>query len=124
MKVRLHELAHARAGDKGNWSNISLIAYHASAWPVLRDQVTEERVLALFRHRGATAVSRYELPSLRALNFVIRDALEGGVNASLNLDIHGKTLSYRLLGAEVDASEAVRRAAAAAHRSDQPMAES
>ena len=60
--------------------------------------VPEERVLALFRHKGATAVIRYELPNLRAFNFVIDNALEGGVNASLCQDLHGKTLSFLLLG--------------------------
>lgn len=97
----LHEIAHARAGDKGNRLNIAVIAYHADLWPLL-DQVTEARVLALFAHRGATAVRRYPVPGLHAVNFVIDDVLEGGVNASLNLDIHGKTHSFRLLGLSVD----------------------
>lgn len=98
----LHEVAHARAGDKGNRLNISVIAYHPDLWPLIRDQVTEARVLALFRHRGATEVKRYELANLQALNFVIDAVLEGGVNASLNLDIHGKTHSFRVLGLDVD----------------------
>ncbi len=109
MKVRLHEIAHARAGDKGNRLNVSLIAYAPSAWPVLLDQVTEAAVLALFRHRGATSVRRYDLPRLHALNFVIDDVLEGGVNSSLNVDIHGKTNSFRLLGLEIDVPDAVMR---------------
>ena len=91
--VPLHEVAHARAGDKGNRLNVSVVAYHPELWPVLLAQVTAERVPALFRHRGATAVTRYELPNLHALNFVVDEVLEGGVNASLNLDIHGKTNS-------------------------------
>ena len=97
----LHEVAHARAGDKGNRLNIALVAYHAELWPLL-DQVTEARVLALFAHRGATAARRYPVPGLLAVNFVIDDVLEGGVNASLNLDMHGKTHSFRLLSLEVD----------------------
>ena len=101
--TRLHELAHARAGDKGNRSNISLIPYKAEAYPYLLEQVTEQRVLSLFAHKGATKVIRYELPNLPALNFVIDDVLEGGVNASLNLDQHGKTLSYLLLTLSVSA---------------------
>lgn len=96
--TRLHEVAHARAGDKGNRSNISLIPYKAEAYRHLLEQVTEARVLELFAHKGASKVTRYELPNLPALNFVIDDALEGGVNAALNLDQHGKTLSYLLLG--------------------------
>ncbi len=97
----LHDIAHARAGDKGNRLNISLIAYHPAFWPLLLDQVTAARVHDLFRHRGATHVVRYELPNIQALNFVIDDVLEGGVNASLNLDIHGKSNSFHLLGLEV-----------------------
>lgn len=98
----LHEVAHARAGDKGNRLNVSVIAYHADLWPVILEQVTEDRVLALFAHRGASSVRRYELPNLHALNFVIDAVLEGGVNASLNLDIHGKTHSFRVLSLDVD----------------------
>ncbi len=100
-ETRLHEVAHARAGDKGNRSNISLIPYKADAYPFLLEQITEARVLALFSHKGATKVTRYELPNLPALNFVIDDALEGGVNAALNIDQHGKTLSFLLLGLPV-----------------------
>ncbi len=97
LETRLHELAHARAGDKGNRSNISLIPYKPDAYDLLRNHVTEERVQALFAHKGARQVTRYELPNLPALNFVIEDVLEGGVNAALNIDQHGKTLSYLLL---------------------------
>ncbi len=104
-KVLLHEVAHARAGDKGNRLNVSVIAYHPDLWPLLLAQVTAGRVHGLFRHRGATVVTRYELPNLHALNFVIDEVLEGGVNASLNLDIHGKTNSYRVLGLTVDVPE-------------------
>ena len=95
VEVRLHEIAHARTGDKGNRLNVSVIPYRAEAYPYILEQITEERVLALFSHRGATRVRRYELPKLPACNFVIEDVLEGGVNASLNLDGHGKTLSGR-----------------------------
>jgi hypothetical protein len=89
---------HGRAGDKGDVSNVSVIAYRAEAWPHLLEQVTAEGVLAVFAHLGATGCRRYELPRLMALNFVIENALQGGVNASLGLDRHGKTLSYLLLG--------------------------
>jgi hypothetical protein len=98
ITVRLHAVAHARAGDKGNRSNISLIPYLPEAFEHLVEQVTEERVLRAFAHKGATAVRRYLLPRLPAMNFVIDDALEGGVNGSLCLDGHGKALSFLLLG--------------------------
>jgi hypothetical protein len=94
----LHVVAHARAGDKGNRSNVSVIPYDAAVFPYLVEQITEARVLAVFAHKGASAVKRYVLPKLPAMNFVIDDALEGGVNASLCLDGHGKALSFLLLG--------------------------
>jgi hypothetical protein len=97
VTVPLHELAHGRAGDKGNRCNISVIGFLPDVFPYLLEQVTAERVQAFFAYRGATAVARYELPRLWALNLVIDDVLEGGVNGSLNLDGHGKTLSFLLL---------------------------
>lgn len=102
MRVRLYDLAHARAGDKGNRANISLVAYDPAHWPLLAREVTEARVLALFAPRGATACRRYDLPLLHAFNFVVDDALEGGVNGSLNLDGHGKSLSFLLLAMEIE----------------------
>ncbi len=100
--VRLHELAHARTGDKGNRINISLIPYRPELFEILQQQVTPERVLKLFAHRGADHVERFDLPNLKAMNFVIDNALEGGVNGSLNLDGHGKSLSFLLLSLTVD----------------------
>ncbi len=99
--LRLHQIAHGRSGDKGNRLNINVIAYEQRHWPVLLAEVTAERVAALFAHRGVTQVTRYELPRLAALNFVIEDALEGGVNSSLGLDTHGKCLSYLVLGMDI-----------------------
>ena len=93
----LHALAHARTGDKGNRSSISLVAYDARDWQLLVDQVTEQRVAALFADRRPTRVRRYLLPRLQAMNFVLDDVLDGGVNGSLNLDSHGKALSGLLL---------------------------
>lgn len=101
IRVPLHAVAHGRAGDKGNRSNISVIPYVPEAYQIIVDQVTEDRVMELFRHKGATSVTRYELPNIDALNFVIDDALEGGVNSALTQDLHGKTLSFLLLG-EID----------------------
>lgn len=97
MTVSLDRLAHGRTGDKGNRSNISVIAWREEFWPVLLVQVTEERVAALFATRQPTRVQRYELPLLHAMNFVLDDVLDGGVNSALNLDSHGKSLSYWLM---------------------------
>lgn len=97
VTVPLHRLAHGRTGDKGNTSNISVIAYRPEFYPILLEQVTVERVAELFRHRQPTTIQRYELPKLHALNFVLEDLLDGGVNQSLNLDSHGKTLAFLLL---------------------------
>ena len=102
-RLPLHRLAHARAGDKGNRLNLSLIAHDPAHWAHLAAEVTEARVLALFAHRGATAVRRHDLPGLGAFNFVIEDVLQGGVNGALNLDGHGKSLSFLLLSLEVAA---------------------
>lgn len=96
-EVLLHALAHTRTGDKGNRSSISVIAYDPAHWPLLVEQVTEARVAALFAGRRPTAVRRYLLPRLAAMNFVLDDVLDGGVNDSLNLDTHGKALSGLLL---------------------------
>ena len=98
----LHSLAHARTGDKGNRSSISLVAYDAKNWQTLVDQITEARVAQLFAYRRLTSVKRYLLPKLHAMNFVIDDVLDGGVNGSLNLDSHGKTLSGLLLSLPIE----------------------
>jgi len=101
LRVPLHRLAHGRTGDKGNRSNISVIAYRAELFPLIVEQVTEARVAEAFRDRRPAAVRRYVLPKLGALNFVLDDVLDGGVNDSLNLDSHGKALAFRLLEMEV-----------------------
>jgi hypothetical protein len=93
----LYDLAHARTGDKGNKVNISVIAYRAEDYALLVEQVTEARVAAHFAHRQPTQVTRYLLPNLGAMNLVLDDVLDGGVNDSLNLDMHGKGLSFHLL---------------------------
>lgn len=102
LRVPLHRLAHGRTGDKGNRSNISLIAWHPALWPVLVEQVDESAVAAHFAHRRPSRVVRYLLPRLQAMNFVLDEVLDGGVNDSLNLDSHGKALSYHLLDLEVE----------------------
>lgn len=100
----LHDIAHARTGDKGNRINISLIPYKPEDWQLLVEQVTEKRVADLFLPRGNVKVKRYLLPNLTAINYVIDNVLEGGVNSSLNLDTHGKTLSFLLLGMHINKS--------------------
>ena len=96
-EIQLYELAHARTGDKGNRINISLIAYRPEDFDLLVEQVTESRVAEHFAYRRPTRVMRYLLPKIGAMNFVLDDVLDGGVNDSLNLDMHGKTLSFHLL---------------------------
>lgn len=100
--VPLHTLAHGRTGDKGNRSSISVIAYDPQHWPQLVQQVTEARVAQLFAFRRPSNVKRYLLPKLNAMNFVIDDVLDGGVNGALNLDAHGKSLSFLLLGLDIE----------------------
>jgi hypothetical protein len=101
----LHRIAHARTGDKGNHSNISLFAYKPEHFEILVEQVTEKRVAELFAARQPTSVRRYLLPNLDGMNFVLENVLDGGVNDSLNLDMHGKALSFLLLGLEVAVSD-------------------
>jgi hypothetical protein len=101
LELPLHALAHARAGDKGDRLNISLIANVPELFPLLRETMTESVVSALFAHRQPTAMQRFVLPKLHALNFVLDGVLDGGVTHALNLDSHGKTLSYRLLGLSI-----------------------
>ena len=95
--IRLHEIAHARAGDKGNTSNVSVWVYDPGDYALVKEQLTAERVKAAFAALITGRVERYELDHLHGLNFVLHDALEGGVNTSLNLDSHGKSWSYLLL---------------------------
>lgn len=95
--VPLHRIAHARAGDKGNHSNICVFAYRAEDYELLVREVTEQRVADVFATRRPSLVRRYLLPRLHGMNFLLENVLDGGVNDSLNLDMHGKTLSFKLL---------------------------
>lgn len=98
----LYRLAHGRAGDKGNRSNLSVIAYRPQDYDWLVEHVTEAAVQAWFGHRHPARVQRYLLPTLHAMNFVLDDVLDGGVNGSLNLDAHGKALSFWLLDMPIE----------------------
>jgi len=101
LTVPLYRAAHGRAGDKGNRSNISVIAWHPDLYLVLVEQLTPQAVAAHFSSRLPGAVQRYLLPQLHAMNFVLDDVLDGGVNDALNLDTHGKALSFWLLDLSV-----------------------
>jgi hypothetical protein len=100
--VRLHDIANARTGDKGNRLNLVLVCRNPAYYPVVAAQVTAERVAQVFAARKPTRVVRYDLPRLAAFNFVLDDVLEGGVNASLGLDGHGKSLSFMVLDIPVE----------------------
>ena len=95
--VTLHEIANARSGDKGNRLNIALVCRDPAHYPAVAEQITAERVAEAFAARKPSRVVRYDLPKLSAFNFVLDDVLEGGVNSSLGLDGHGKSLSFLLL---------------------------
>ncbi|MGO4670857.1 hypothetical protein AB4Z40_32200 [Bosea sp. 2YAB26] len=112
IRTPLHALAHARSGDKGNRLNIAVVCRHPALFPVLAAELTADLVAEIFRARAPSRVVRYELPRLAAFNFVLDDVLDGGVNASLGLDGHGKTLSFLLLAASVPVPKAVLKAVA------------
>ena len=103
MKRKLYDIAHARAGDKGNTTILSLIAYKAEDFALLRERVTPQAVKRHFAGIIKGDVVRYELPGLSALQFVGQDALSGGVTTSLAIDVHGKSLSAALLEMEIEA---------------------
>ncbi len=98
----LYRAAHGRTGDKGDRSNISVVAWHPALWPLLVEQVTPEAVAAQFRHRAPSEVRRFVLPRFQAMNFVLDRVLDGGVNDALNLDAHGKSLSFLLLDLDIE----------------------
>jgi hypothetical protein len=101
----VRDIAHARAGDKGNISNVNVWAYDPADYEWLKRTLTAERIKQAFPQLIRGPVTRYELPHLCGLNFVMQDALEGGVNRSLNLDSHGKSWSYLVLGLTLDDAE-------------------
>jgi hypothetical protein len=107
VTVPLRCAAHGRTGDKGNRSNISVIAWHPALYDTLVQQVTEPAVAARFAHRVPSRVTRYLLPHLHAMNFVLDDVLDGGVNDALNLDSHGKALAFLLLDLELSVPAAL-----------------
>ena len=99
--MKLLDIAHSRTGDKGNISNISLIVYDEKDYPLIKEKVTAEKIKEYFSDIVKGKVVRYELDNLWALNFVMYDALGGGVTRSLAIDKHGKSLSSALLEMEL-----------------------
>jgi hypothetical protein len=95
--IRLGDLAHARSGDKGNIANIGVVALDDRGYELLRTHLTEDAVASYFGPLHAGRVRRYELPNLRAFNFVIERALGGGASRSLRLDSQGKALATAIL---------------------------
>jgi hypothetical protein len=102
MKAPLSLIAHARSGDKGNLVNIGVIAYDERLYPALLREVTPERVQAHFAHLIQGTVTRYELPTLGALNFVCTEALDGGGTLSLRSDAQGKSFGGEILNLEIE----------------------
>ncbi len=99
--MQLRSLAHVRSGDKGGISDLTVVALDDAAYSVIDEQLTADVVRDWFDDLPVTRVERYELPRLRALKFVLHDALGGGVTATLALDAHGKCLSSCLLALEL-----------------------
>jgi hypothetical protein len=95
--VPLWRAAHGRTGDKGDRSNISVIAWAPALYPLIVQQITEARIARQFAHRRPSQVTRHLLPHLHAMNVVLDGVLDGGVNDALNLDSHGKALSFLLM---------------------------
>jgi hypothetical protein len=105
MRIPLSRIAHGRSGDKGDTSNIGIIAYEDRWYPVLVREVTPERVKAHFGALIEGRVERFELPNLGALNFLCYGARGGGGTLSLRIDAQGKTMAAGLLGMEIEIDE-------------------
>lgn len=102
VKIKLYDIAHSRAGDKGNTLTVSLIPYREEDFLLLCEQVTVDRVKKHLKEIAPSEIVRYELPNISSLLFVCQQALSGGVTTSLSLDTHGKSLSYALLEMEIE----------------------
>lgn len=111
MHIRLLDIAHARSGDKGDTANVGLIALRPEWYPIIVEHVTRERVAAHFTGQIHGDVERFELPNLRALNFLLHGALDGGGTLSLKTDAQGKVYSTALLRMVIEVPDAVAGAA-------------
>jgi hypothetical protein len=109
MRIRLENVAHCRSGDKGNTSNISVIAFAPELYPSIKNQLTAERFRDFYSGVVTGEVTRYEVDGLHALNFVAEGALGGGVSRSLCLDNYGKSLSSRILAFELELPDQLAR---------------
>jgi hypothetical protein len=105
MKIPLSRIAHGRSGDKGDTSNIGIIAYNERHYPILFREVTPERVKKHFGSMVKGEVNRYELPNLGALNFLLHEALGGGGTLTFRIDAQGKTMSTALLRMEIEVDQ-------------------
>ncbi|MEX0646984.1 MAG: hypothetical protein WEA56_05160 [Balneolaceae bacterium] len=101
-KVKLIRIAHGRSGDKGNGSNVGIIARHPDIYPFLKENLTAERVKEHMKHICKGEVERYEMPNIGALNFMLNESLGGGGTVSLKLDAQGKTHASTLLRMEIE----------------------
>ena len=106
-KIPLAEIAHARSGDKGASANVGIIAYTPQGFDFLRTALQPQHVQEFFKSLGVTKVTRYELPNLGALNFVLSDILDGGGSLSLRIDAQGKALGQALLELQIDVPESL-----------------
>lgn len=102
MKIRLLEIAHGRSGDKGDAANVGIIAYDDKGYEIIKKHLTIERVKEHFKGICFGEVERYELPNIRALNFILNKTLGGGGTVSLKHDAQGKTLAAALLRMEIE----------------------
>ena len=102
MKKLLGSIAHTRSGDKGDTSNIGVIAFKPEDYPVLLREVTPESVKQFFGDLVKGEVERFELPNLGAINLLLHEALGGGGTVSLRVDAQGKTYGAALLRMEVE----------------------
>jgi hypothetical protein len=109
VKVRLVDIAHARSGDKGDTANVGVIALRPEWYELIRDQLSLDRVRAHFRGVITGDVERFELPNLRALNFLLHGALDGGGTLSLKTDAQGKVFSTAMLRMVLDVPDETAR---------------
>jgi hypothetical protein len=105
MKIELTKLAHARSGDKGDTANVGVIALRDEIYPILQREVTADKVKNHFGEMVKGEIERFELPNLKALNFLLHESLGGGGTLSLMTDAQGKTFSTALLRMKVELTE-------------------
>lgn len=115
MKVKLQHVAHARSGDKGNTSNIAVFAFAPEFYPLLKQQLTEDRFKQFYGSAITGSITRYDVDNIHAMNFVCQGALGGGVSRSLCLDNYGKALSAAILGFEIDVPDDLKGLLQAQH---------